>query len=136
RKQARILEHVSEPALFDRQSNTAGRIEEHRRSDGDAAAVGLIQAGDQIDQSRLSGTACAKYRGESGQRKIEVASECKCAQLLRGIDAQPFAHVRPSMRRTRRASISETKSAPSASTSEITTRRRAAASPSGVCVRL
>ena len=66
-------------------------IEEHGRTDGDAAVVGPVQAGDQIDQRRLARAARAEECRQTGERQVEIAAKVELLQPLRGRDLQPIA---------------------------------------------
>jgi hypothetical protein len=141
REQPRVLEHHAERTPVHRQVDAARAVEEDLAAHLDAAAVRAQQPGHEVHERGLARAAGAEQGRQARQRQVDLAAVFEAAQALARGHAQPVwrsavHQACPIWRRTRCARRSETTMAASASASEISTRRSAAASPPGVCVRL
>src|SRR5581483_5150488 len=127
-----ILEHIADVPPPRRHVEALCGVVEHIAVNGDGAAIGPEQPGDHVDQRGLAGTRSAEQAGDAafaleGGFKREFA--------------ESFSHVNPqhgqfpcSRAVARRAKTSAPISAANAVTTETTTSRSAAVSPSGVWI--
>ncbi len=132
RKQPGILEHIADAAAVRRDMQVCRRVVQHFAVDGDDAAIGPQQSRDDVDQRGLAGARGAEQPGDpafAGKRGFDR----EFAELSCNVDAQ-HAQFPCRRRRARRANHSEATSAASAMTTETSTSRSAALSPSGVWI--
>ena len=109
-----------------------GGVVQQLAVDGDGAAIGPQQARDHVDQRGLAGARGAEQAGDPALAG-EAGLDMEFAELFCDVDAQ---HGQFPCRRlvARRANHSEPTNAASAMTTETTTSRSAALSPSGVWI--
>src|SRR5262249_1340039 len=129
----RLLKDIADAAPVRRQRDPARRIEQHRAIDRDAPALRPREAGDDVDDRGLAGARAAEERRHPGACR-EAQVEREGAEATRDLDLEDEA--RESRRPMRRARSSAKSSAAIESTTEMTVRRNAPASPPGTCVRL
>ncbi len=132
REEPRVLEHVADAAAMRRQPDARLRVGQHRAVGDDPGALGPDEARDRVDEGRLARSRRAEDRRDAG-RRLEGGVEPERALPMRDRDGERHAAIR---RATRRASHSDRARAASDTTTEISVRRIAPASPPGTCVRV
>src|ERR1700677_153778 len=116
-KQPGVLKDISDTSFLDRYVDTQFAVEEDGVIEHHAPAVGMDQAGDDVDGGGLAAPGRAEQRDHAGCRRLEPHIEVERPALLGGGYRE---HQRPSIRRTRRANHSATNRPPKPSVTDST----------------
>ena len=129
RKEPAFLKHDAERALVRRHIGTVAAVEQAAPCHLEAAARRAQQARHRVQQGRLARTAAADDGGDAARRQRDL----RLHREIGAGDAQVEVDhaICPSQRCTRRWHHCATPSAPSASSTDHSTRRAAASSPPG-----
>src|SRR5262245_3561812 len=78
REQATVLKDIADaPAVLGHEDAALG-VDQHLAVDGDAAAIGLYQAADDVDQSALARARASEKRRQSGSSR-EASADAEAA---------------------------------------------------------
>ena len=122
-KEASFLEDITDPAAMRRKEMPRRRVAPDLAGKGDAPARRPGEAGDQIDEGRLSRTGWPEERGQSRTDR-QVGGQFEIPLGMTDIDLEH--HAAPSRSASRRDTTSEATRAASDSPIEISVRRIAA----------